>query len=74
MVRRFVAAGDFKSALRIAKGFRLGITKEQKDAMTRAFECMTNPRFYISIGLDIAETVEKGVETVRLLYGANNPT
>lgn len=32
-VRRLVAAGDFKAALRIAKDFRLGISKEDSDDM-----------------------------------------
>lgn len=36
-VRRLVADGDFKGALRIAKDFRLGITKEQSSTMTRAY-------------------------------------
>ena len=62
-VRRLVAEGDFK-------GFRLGITKEQHDDMTRAFECMTSPRFYQSIGYNIDQTVRKGVATVTSLYGA----
>ena len=34
-VRRLVAAGDFKAALRIAKDFRLGISKEDSDNMRR---------------------------------------
>ena len=41
-VRRLVADGDFKGALRIAKDFRLGITKEQSSTMTRAYECMVH--------------------------------
>ena len=69
-VRRLVAEGDFKGALKIAKGFRLGITNEQHDDMTRAFECMTSPRFYQSIGYNIDQTVRKGVATVTSLYGA----
>ena len=41
-VRRLVADGDFKGALRIAKDFRLGIAKEQSSTMTRAYECMVH--------------------------------
>lgn len=40
-VRRLVADGDFKGALRIAKDFRLGITKEQSSTMTRAYAAGT---------------------------------
>ena len=68
-VRRFIREGDYKAALRIAKDFRLGISKEQSDNMIRGYECMTNPRFYVSIGVDIARTVEKGLETLLSLYG-----
>lgn len=46
VVRSAVAAGDMRKALSIAKGFKLGITKEQHDDMTRAHEAMTNSRFY----------------------------
>lgn len=68
-VRRLVAAGDYQAALRIAKGFRLGITKQQSDDMIRGYECMTNPRFYRSLGLDTDKIAQKGVETVQTLYG-----
>lgn len=69
MVRSLVAAGDYKAALRIAKGFRLGITKQQSDDMTRGFEAMTSPRFYQSLGMDPTALVQKGVETLVDLYG-----
>lgn len=69
-VRRLVAEGDYKSALRIAKGFRLGITKEDYDSMIRGYECMvTCPEFYQSIGKNPSEIAQKGVETVQRLYG-----
>lgn len=69
-VRRLVAAGDYKAALRIAKDFRLGITKEQRNDMIRGFECMTDgERFYQSIGCDPAQIAQKGIETVISLYG-----
>lgn len=68
-VRRLVAEGDYKSALRIAKGFRLGITKQQSDDMIRGFEAMVSPRFYESLGMDTAALARKGVETVCALYG-----
>ena len=69
-VRRLVADGDFKGALRIAKDFRLGITKEQSSTMTRAYECMTNERFYRSLGGDIPATIQKGINVVIALYSA----
>jgi len=68
-VRRLVAEGDYKSALRIAKGFRLGITKQQSDDMIRGFESMSNPRFYESLGFDTTALARKGIETLVQLYG-----
>ena len=68
-VRRLVAEGDYKAALRIAKDFRLGITKADADDMTRGYECMVHPAFYQSIGIDPRQTALKGVETVQRLYG-----
>lgn len=70
MVRRLVAAGEYKAALRIAKDFRLGITKEQRSDMIRGYECMTDgKRFYQSIGVDTEAAAQRGVEVLRGLYG-----
>lgn len=68
-VRRLVAEGNYKAALRIAKDFRLGITKADSDDMRRGYECMTSPRFYISLGMDTQALARKGIETVVRLYG-----
>ena len=69
-VRRLVAAGEYKAALRIAKDFHLGISPEDSDAMIRGFECMTTGRkFYQSIGKDPAKIAQKGIEAVIRLYG-----
>lgn len=69
MVRRLVAGGDIKAALRIAKDFRLGITKAEHDAMTLAYECMVHGRFYASLGYDLNEKVEQGAAVLTRLYG-----
>lgn len=75
MVRRLVAAGEYKAALRIAKGFRLGITKEQADDMRRGYECMaTSPAFYRSLGMDTEALVAKGIATIKELYGPKEET
>ena len=42
IVREAVAAGNMKKALSIAKDFRLGISKEQRSLMARAYECMVH--------------------------------
>ena len=68
-VRRLVAGRDYKSALRIAKDFRLGIRIEEWKQMTRAFECMNYPEFYQSIGLDPKAEIRKGIEILCRIYG-----
>lgn len=64
IVRQAVKNGDFKLALKVAKGFRINITKEQHEAMTRAYECMVHPEFYRQIGTDIQRTIAEGKEVV----------
>lgn len=69
-VRRLVAEGEFRAALRIAKDFKLGITKADSEAMRRGYECMvTSPEFYRSIGYDVDECARRGIEVLVRLYG-----
>lgn len=70
LVREAVISGDWKKALRIAKDFRINVTKAQRDAMARAYECMVHPEFYKQIGTDITGAIAKGKEVVSCLYGA----
>ncbi len=69
IVREAVKAGEWKKALRIAKDFRINVTKEQRDTMSRAYECMVHPEFYRQIGADITGAIAKGKEVVSRLYG-----
>lgn len=69
-VRRLVAEGEYKEALRIAKDFHLGISKYESDMMKRAHECIaTSPAFYRSIGLDVEKCIKDGIEVLVNLYG-----
>lgn len=70
IVREAVKAGEWKKALRIAKDFRLNVSREQRSIMARAYECMVHPEFYQQIGTDIAGAIAKGKEVVNCLYGA----
>ena len=69
IVRAAVSAGNFKEALRIAKDFRINITKEQRSTMARAYECIVHPDFYQQIGTYIPAAIEEGVSLVQSLYG-----
>ena len=68
-VRRLTADGYFKGALRIAKDFRLGITKQESSAMKLAYECMVHGNFYKQLGYDLNEKVAEGLEVLKGLYG-----
>lgn len=70
MVRDAVREGDFKKALKIAKGFRINITAAERDKMSRAYECIVHPEFYRQIGTDISKAISEGKEIVIRLYGA----
>lgn len=69
MVRELVAAGDYKKALSIAKGFKIGFTKEEQSTMTRAHECMVHPGFYSQLGIDEEKAIEAGIDIIRRAYG-----
>lgn len=69
-VRRLVAAGEYQKALGIAKDFRLGISRDEHDAMRLAYECMVWPDFYRQIGRNVGNEIKAGVVVLVKLYGA----
>lgn len=70
VVRELVRQGNYKKALSITKGFRLGITREQNNKMVRAYECMAgHDTLYAQLGFNIAETIQEGVDVLVGLYG-----
>lgn len=60
--RAAFAAGDLKTALRIAKGFRLGLTPEERATLVRGYECMVHPEFYRQLGHDPEAAIEAARE------------
>jgi hypothetical protein len=64
-VRGLIAQEDYKAALRGAKDFRIGVTKEQRSVMSRAYECMVHPSFYRDIGKDIEGCIQAGIEVLK---------
>lgn len=69
VVRSLVRSGELKQALKIAKDFRLGISKPDSDAMKLAYECMVHERFYKQLGYNLSEKVAEGMEVLKRLYG-----
>lgn len=70
MVKEAIVSGEIKKALRIAKSFRINVTADQRDAMSRAYECIVHPDFYRQIGVDTQAAIDKGVTVVTALYGS----
>ena len=68
-VRRLVAEGEYKEALRIASNFTRGISADDHSIMKRGYECLVNPEFYMSMRIDPAKSIHKAIETVSRLYG-----
>lgn len=63
-----LAAGDDRTALRIAASFQhLG---KQKTAIHRGWEALNRPDFYRQIGLDPDALVADGIAAVRTRYAA----
>lgn len=60
LVRTYIRKGQWKEAFREAKDFRIGVSKEQRSIMARAYECIVHPTFYESIGKNLAECIEAG--------------
>ena len=60
VVRRLVRERDYRSALRIAKEFRLGISKEDRDAMRLAYECMVSVDVLVRLYGRRREEVKQG--------------
>lgn len=52
--------GKITEALRIAKGFRLGLTLEEHKAVVLAYECLIHPDFYRMVGVDIDQAIDQG--------------
>ncbi len=67
--RALFRGGDIKGALRIAKSFRLGLTKEESDAITRGYECLVYPEFYTSLGKDPKKELQKGIKVFKRKIG-----
>ena len=70
-VRSLVAAGDYRKALGIVKGFRLGLSAEALNKLKLAYECMVHKTFYEQLGIDTERAVTEGIQMLNNLYGKN---
>ena len=68
-VRALVAEGNYKKALCVVKGFRLGIGKEDLCKIKLAYDCMVHKAFYEQLGTDTEMAITEGIEVLQGLYG-----
>ena len=60
-VKRMFLSGNQKAALRIAKDFKIGITRQEASDMQLAYECMVHESFYRQLGTDTDAAIKKGI-------------
>jgi hypothetical protein len=53
--------GHLKEALKIAKDFKIGLTKEEHKQIVRGYECLVHQDFYKQIGKNPIEETTKGI-------------
>lgn len=53
--------GDLKAALRVAKAFRMGLTRAESTTLTRGYECLVWPAQYQQLGYDPEAVVRDAV-------------
>lgn len=62
-VKQMFLSGNRKAALRMAKDFKIGITRQEANDMQLAYECMVHGEFYRQLGMDTDEVIKKGITT-----------
>lgn len=63
-----LANGDLKGCLKLLKGFKIGITKEEQKQLGVAYECIVHPAFYSFRGQEwISNNIKSGEELAKKL-------
>lgn len=61
--------GYVTRALRIFKTFKIGFTKEEKEKIEIAYECMTGREsFYLSLQVDTSNIKEQAIQLIKEKY------
>lgn len=64
-VKQMFLSGNHKAALRIAKDFKIGITRQEASDMQLAYECMVHGSFYRQLGKDIDAAIKQGIAVLQ---------
>lgn len=60
--------GDYKEALKIAKGFNRDLTKDENTIVRRAYEMQWNEGFYTALGFIKEDEYEKAIKILKTVY------
>lgn len=52
-------SGDVKGALRLVKGFKIGLSKGERGTLALGYECIVHPDFYQSLGKNLPQCIEE---------------
>lgn len=65
-IKNHLAGGDELEALKVAKGFFYGFTKEEKRSIDIAFEANTGKKsFYERLGVDVNTEYAKAIQILK---------
>lgn len=67
-VQRYIALGKYKDALRLVKTFRIGVTAEDRNVFSMAYECILYPEFYRALGINPHLKAEEGIKLLKKLF------
>ena len=62
-------AGKYKTALNIAKNFKMGVTDEQRSQMALGYECMAHEDTYVQMGYDCEAEINKALDILKVVLG-----
>lgn len=61
--------GRWKQALKIAKGFTIGVSPDQRAILTRAYEAHHNGYMMAQMKRDPEECIRQGITMLKSMYG-----
>jgi len=67
-MKQFFIDGEFKKCLQIACKFKQGFTIDEIKTISRAYEMYSNERFFVSIGYNFIDELNKAKQIIKNKY------
>lgn len=61
-------AGDYKTALKIASTFRIGVSKQQSNILKKGYECYVWPEQYRQMKQDPEKCAQEAIDLFKDLF------